>query len=221
MGNLRRAPVCIALLSLVGPSCKEDSATPASPLLVVQAAQEQPTRDDLGVIVVIQSRGGAWLEVEVAGGSLAGGKTARCLRAPTAESLRENRLDVIVYPQQVEAVVTVRLLPDAKPVAEGGAGGSGAPGDDELGPCRMDARPLRQVIKPLQRVNVVPATPSGGSAGMSGSGGSGGAPEAGASGTGGGGAGGAGSSEGSAAGEPNTGGINGGGESGAPGVGGQ
>lgn len=192
-------------LSLV-PGCDDTEVTSTGPLLVVQAAEQQPGTDELGIIVVIQSWGGAWLEVEVSGGALADGKRAVCLRAPSATLLRDSRQEVLVFPDLVESVVTVRLLPNEPPVPEGGAGvGETTSGPVALGPCRIDAQELRQVIKPIRRIAPAPA-PNGGSGGVAGSGGAAG-----------GGGGSAGSTVGGAGGEGGNGGSGGQAEGGAGG----
>jgi hypothetical protein len=169
--RIQRASVmALTLLGALGPGCSDDDASDG-PLLVVQAASEQPGSDELGVMVAIQSRGGRWLEVEVSGGTLLGGGTDTCVRAPTAGSLRENVVNVLVFPARVEAVVTVRLLPDGERIAQEGAGAgqAGIAADrPEAGPCRIDAAWLKQVIKPVQRVAPVP--PATGNAGGSGTG---------------------------------------------------
>jgi hypothetical protein len=240
--QLRRAVVPLAAMMLAGSGC--DDEEPSQTVLVVQAAQEQPSGDERGIIVVVQSLGGAWLEFEVSGGTLKGGKHTQCLPAPNSGSLRANTLDLLVYPEQVEAVVDVRLLPNVPRVVVGEAGAAGeAPSNgDELGACGIDARPLKQVIRPVQRVNAIApqggtgggagtsgagaggaGSGAGGTAGTSGGGGdagrAGSAGSAGAGGTGGGSSGGA-PDAGGTSGEPAVGGAGDGGSSGDASVGG-
>lgn len=187
----RAAVLALFLLGAAGPGCSDDDDSD-QPILVVQAASEQPGADELGVIVSIQSRGGKWLEIEVSGGLLGSGSHGTCLLAPTADSLRENVVNVLVIPTRVEAVVTVRLLPNGTRVREGveGAGQAGMPLQiPDVGPCRLDVAPLKQVIRPVQRVAPLPAAAgNGGASGSSGKGAggiAGGAATAGSSGTGG------------------------------------
>lgn len=144
--------VTLAHLILGMASCKHDVEKDGT-LLVVKPAQEQPGRDELGIILAVQSWGGRWLELEVTGGLLWAGKTSACLPAPQAGHVSAIT-HVVVYPEQTEAVVTVRLLPDGERVtlAESDSGAA------ELGagnPCRIIADPLWQVVKPVQRVNAV------------------------------------------------------------------
>jgi len=199
-------------VALVGPGC--ETAPSAQTVLVVQSAQEQPSSDGLGIILVVQSLGGAWLEFEVAGGTLVGGSHSACLAAPDSGSLRDNTIDVLVYPEQVEAVVTVRLLPNAARTAGGEAGaGEGVTDTDgttELGACHSAARPLREVIRPVQRVATVVTGGAGVAGASSGAGTSGIGGHAGSSGTAGSGA------IGGAAGAPDTGGTGGSGAGGEP-----
>jgi hypothetical protein len=172
MGIKRAAVIGLVLLGAFGPGCSDDEDA-NQPILVVQAASEQPGADALGVIVAIQSRGGAWLEVQVSGGTLANGAQGTCLRAPSAASLRENVVNVLVFPARIEAVVTVSLLPDGPRVAEleAGTGVAGTLQDQaEAGPCGLDVVPLKQVIRPVQRVSPLPPT-SGGAPGTAGVGG--------------------------------------------------
>lgn len=191
----RQAAVALTLLGLFAPACDDDEEFDQT-LLVVQASREQPTRDDLGVIVEIQAWRGTWLELEVSGGKLVGGGTETCMPAPTAALLRDSRTEVLVFPDRVEAVLTVRLFSDVPrlPEGEGGSDESRASSaEHETGACRIDARPLREEIEPVRRVTAL--TPaSGGTAGAAtgGSAGSGGAAGSGS---------GAGGSEGGSAGD--------------------
>jgi hypothetical protein len=135
------------------------SADEPDVLLVVQSAQEQPGLAGHGIIVVVQATGGRWLEVAVQGGTLTDGATARCLPAPLAGPLSARLTNFLVFPaQEGEAVVTVRLLPDGQELVEADA--SAAVGALAR-PCGIDARPLREVIKPVQRLNAVPPVPPG------------------------------------------------------------
>jgi hypothetical protein len=173
-GTLRMAALLAAIASLCGPGCDKDEGAAGGPLLVVQAAQQQPGRDDLGIIVVVQSQGGPWLEVEVAGGTLQGGAVAGCLPAPTAPLLRDSRTELLVFPQLTEATITVRLMP-SRGSSDGEAAGAGGSPWPASGACQTDARPLQQVVKSISRLGVPPAPATGGSGGT-GTGGSGGAP---------------------------------------------
>src|SRR6187402_257324 len=109
---------------LAAASCTD--APHPSPLLVVQAAQQQPDDDTQGIIVVIQSMGGSWLEMSVSGGTLTG---KACLAAPRGSQLKTQVTNLLVYPIRGEAVLTVSLLPDG-PRAVGAevAGAAGAAG---------------------------------------------------------------------------------------------
>lgn len=175
-------------------------------VLIVRAASEQPVRPDLGVIVVVQSKGGAWLELDVAGGALSGNQTEACLPAPQSKELRESLTTFLLFPEKGEAVLTVRLLPDAPPQesespaagGDGGDGTSGAGGETPPDPavrpgaCGTTVKPLRSVIKPISRLGAVFEPSSGGSSGAGGGSGSGGTGDSGGtggSGEGGGGAG--------------------------------
>jgi len=151
-----------ALLALIGLDCSDADG---GPVLVVKTAAQQPIRDDLGVIVLIQSRGGAWLELEVGGGTLSNGRSQACLPAPQAEPFSQTIATEIVYPIQVESVITVRLFAD--PGERSAMSDAGARA--ETGACGIEGEPLREVTKPIARL----VTALGGSGGSSGAGGSG------------------------------------------------
>ena len=202
MRKLRSIGFTLAFVSVLQ-ACKGDGPTP-DVLLVVETAQQQPGRDDLGIIVLIQSLGGKWLEVEVEGGMLEGGKTGGCFLAPQGKPISQSLTTLLVFPTQVEAVLTVRLLPDGPSV-----NGSGVPPEEAAtdaavtatdagsgftvesnqprSPCGIVSAPLREVTKPISRASAVaPPTAAGGSSGVGGtastggvsgaSGGSGGEP---------------------------------------------
>ncbi|MEI9939285.1 MAG: hypothetical protein WDO69_18850 [Pseudomonadota bacterium] len=133
-------------------SCSSDEP---DVLLVVQSAQEQPSLAGNGIIVVVQSTGGRWLEVAVQGATLGDGRTARCLPAPVGGQLSERLTNFVVYPAQGEAVVMVRLLPDGPTDADADATPVVA---DPARPCGIDTDPLREVIKPVQRLSAAPPT---------------------------------------------------------------
>lgn len=181
--------LAIALSLSVFGACSPNSDAPAA-VLIVQPAQDQPAAAGNGVIVVVQSTGGRWLEVVVHAGLLVGGQKSACLPAPKGGPLSAQLTDFLVYPESSEAVVTVRLLPDAprSPVDSGQGGEAGGGSSDVQRPCRVDAEPLREVIRPIQRLNAgaQPAatggtpnaaggTDTGGSATSGGSGGASGA----------------------------------------------
>jgi hypothetical protein len=154
-------------------ACGTAACEPDEPsvLLVVQASQDQPSRDDLGVILAIQSRGGHWLELEVSGGTFADGSVGLCQRAPNRSPLSSNVSNVLIYPKLTQAVVSVSLLPDGPLFLDGEAGSAGASESrisEHVGPCGLAVEPLAQVIKPVQRVNVAPAASTGGASGSAG-----------------------------------------------------
>lgn len=166
-----------AAAGLILAACSNDDSTDV--LLVVQAAQEQPSKDEAGIIVAIQSLGGRWLELSVTGGTLG---TAACLPAPTGSVLSARITNTIVFPDQTEAVITVSLLPDGPKVGSdedeeaAGASGSGVIEKPEVGACGVAAEPLLQVIRPIQRVNAQnPLLGVAGAGGTSPAGGAGGA----------------------------------------------
>ena len=173
-------------------ACTDDTSQ-APPLLVVQVAVLQPATDDLGIITLIQSRGGSWLEVQLTGGTLADGTASACLPAPNNEPLSQSITSIQVFPKQREAVITVRLFPDVKSTSSddgdaGTAGATGMAGESSSdvsrvpafphGACGFDVRPLRELTKPISRAAapVIPGsggTSNGGIGGVaSGSGGS-------------------------------------------------
>jgi len=178
MGRMLGIRLRFTLAGLVVLACSNEEQ-PDDVLLVVQAAHEQPSRDDLGIIVKIQSMGGHWLELSVNGGHLGG---PACLPTPGGDALVNKVTSTIIFPIQTEAVITVRLLPNgpkASPAIDGlemaGAGGSAPVEPGEVGPCGIAAEALRTAIVPVQRVNAaVPPAGPGGSGGGGGSGGTGG-----------------------------------------------
>ncbi len=174
--------VWVSLLSMfaVLQGCSDDE-----PLLVVQTAQTQPIRDDLGVIVLIQSRGGAWLEVQTEGGVLENGQHSECLPSPQNQPLSQSFTTELVFPTLTEAVITVRLLDGQRTAAHeateaGASGESGAaPSASEnnasalpVGACGPGLTTLRQVTKPVARTGTM--IPDAGALAPSSSGGSGG-----------------------------------------------
>ncbi len=211
MRKLRSIGFALAFVSVLQ-ACKGDGPTP-DVLLVVETAQQQPGRDDLGIIVLIQSLGGKWLEVEVEGGTLEGGKAGGCFLAPQSKPISQSLTTLLVFPTQVEAVLTVRLLPDGPSVNGSGVppeeaatdaavnatstdAGSGFTVESNRGPCGIASAPLREVTKPVSRASAVaPATATGGASGVGGtastggvssaSGGSGGTSDSGVESTGG------------------------------------
>lgn len=161
MKPMKWTPVALGLASALAVSNCKTSDPDA--LLVVEPAQQQPRRDDLGIIVIVQSFGGKWLEVEIEGGTLSGNEVGTCIPAPQNKPLSESLTTLVVFPTQVEAVITVRLLPDGPRIAraDNGADASADAAYESTGPCRIAGVPLREVTKPVAR-DFVSQTPASG-----------------------------------------------------------